>query len=163
MIFNPASFSCFFVLMPVSLNVIATGLRPSGTTNGKMRPSIWSLPQAVLQGGFTIPLSCILYVWDLEAVSFFNPLTLILQMSGLFLSHFLLYRSANPLLSSSPSCNNSLAKAANTNQNTLQIAYFLDSSSRASNLGDFMTTKLPQMTVLSCFTTIYYGFYLSSH
>lgn len=161
MIFNPALFFCFFVLLPVSLNLMATGLRPSGTTYGKIRPSILSLPQAVLHWE-VLPGVCHVSstVWDLEAVSFFNSLTL--QMSGLFLSHlFLLYRPANSLLGSSP-YNTSLAKATNKNQNTLQIVCFLDSSSTAASLGELMTTKLPQVTVLSCFTTTNHRFHLSS-
>lgn len=72
-------------------------------------------------------------VQGLEAVSFFNPLTL--WISGLLLFSFIsAHRPAHSLLSSSPSYNNSSAKAANENQHTLQIVCFPGSSSRAANL-----------------------------
>lgn len=66
-------------------------------------------------------------VQGLEAVSFFNPLTL--WISGLLLFSFI---SAHRW-SSSPSYNNSSAKAANENRHTLQIVCFPGSSSRAAN------------------------------
>lgn len=111
--------------MTISLNLIAAGLRPSGTITGKVMFSVWALPQAgctVHLRGFIGP-HVSLAVWDLEVVTFFSPVTL--QISGLLLFSFIpAYRPANSLLSSS-SYNNSLVKAANENQHTLQIVCFL--------------------------------------
>lgn len=138
MIVNSASFLCFLAFMPIS------------RFNSSWLEAIWNHQCEGHTFSLVFATSCIALftwaallglchvsstVWGLEAVSFFNPLTL--QISGLLLFSFIsAYRPANSLLSSSP-CNNSSAKTANENEHTLQIVCFLNSSCRtASSRGD---------------------------